>query len=193
MGKCLYRQSAKWRLTKDLLADWRWQGAWNTFGRSISRSWHNFGRYCVSEFIAITLQGQFIVLHGVRNSLHGVNEFSVRSKRASVPLCIARNIRNWPPGARPTWQRMKKLCCVGRHPFYIESWRATLELTVLGIDSHECSQELQIITRHRLSTRTMQTCTFMSCGRLHAWRLFLSRCECIPWALNWSLTLLIGV
>ena len=47
----------------------------------------------MSEFIAITLQGQFIVLHGVRNSLHGVNEFSVWSKKASVLLCIARSKR----------------------------------------------------------------------------------------------------
>ena len=38
----------------------------------------------MSEFIAITLHGQFIVLYGVRNSLHGVNEFSVRSKSVQV-------------------------------------------------------------------------------------------------------------
>ena len=51
------------------------------------------GRYCVSEFIAITLHGQLVGLHGVYYLLHGVNEFSVWSKEASVLLCIARSGR----------------------------------------------------------------------------------------------------
>ncbi len=47
----------------------------------------------MSEFIAITLHGQFVGLHGVYCLLHGVNEFSVWCKKASVLLCIARSER----------------------------------------------------------------------------------------------------
>ena len=42
----------------------------------------------MSEFIAITLQGQFIVLHGVHNSLHGVNDFRTCIKWNSLH-CIS--------------------------------------------------------------------------------------------------------